>query len=125
MPNTRLLIVDDAAIHLLLVSKCLADQPDIEVVTSDCGKDVLARLNQGEKFDALFVDWNMPEMSGYELVCTVRANVQFDNIRIMMLTAKTDMEDVQQALSAGANEYLMKPFTKEMLLNKLALLLLD
>jgi two-component system chemotaxis response regulator CheY len=82
-------------------------------------------LNRGEKFDVLFVDWNMPEMSGYELVCSVRANVQFNNIRIMMLTAKNDMEDVRQALAAGASEYLMKPFTKEILVNKLALLLLD
>ncbi|MEO8427692.1 MAG: response regulator [Verrucomicrobiota bacterium] len=125
MPKTRLLIVDDDAIHRLLVSKCLADQSDLEVITSDCGHDVLARLNRGEKFDVLFVDWNMPEMSGYELLCTVRANAQFNNIRIMMLTAKNDMEDVRQALGAGAREYLMKPFTKEMLINKLALLLLD
>jgi len=125
MPKTRLLIVDDDAIHRLLVFKCLADEPGIEVVTSDCGKDVLTRLNRGEKFDVLFVDWNMPEMSGYELVCTVRANAQFNNIRIMMLTAKNAMEDIRQALGAGASEYLMKPFTKEMLLNKLDLLLLD
>ena len=82
-------------------------------------------LNEDTRFDVLLLDWNMPEMSGYELLCAVRADTRFDDMRIMMLTVKSEMEDVRQALAAGAGEYLMKPFTKEMLLDKLCLLLLS
>jgi two-component system, chemotaxis family, chemotaxis protein CheY len=124
MPKARVLAVDDNSINLLLVSHSLAGESDFEVVTCARGEDVLKRLNQGEQFDVLLVDWMMPEMSGYELVCAIRSDAQYDGLRIMMLTAKTEMEDVKQALGAGAGEYLMKPFTKEMLLDKLALLLL-
>lgn len=125
MPKLRILAVDDNPTNNKLVAHCFAHEADIEIVTCECGEDVLTRLNRGEKFDVLLVDWCMPGMSGYELVCSVRANFAFNHIRIMMLTAKTDLEDVSQALKAGASGYLMKPFTKEMLLNKLALLLTD
>ena len=121
----RLLVVDDDPINRLLVSKCLANDPTLEVVTTDTGADVLKRLNGGELFDWLLVDWNMPEMTGYELICQLRAQPKFADLRIMMLTAQTSLEDVKQALGAGANEYLMKPFTKDMLLQKLLLLGMD
>jgi two-component system, chemotaxis family, chemotaxis protein CheY len=118
----RLLVVDDDSTNRLLVLRCLANQSELEVVACESGEEVLERLNGGEHFDWLLVDWNMPEMSGYELVCLLRAQPRFDPVRIMMLTAQTAIDDVKQALEAGANEYLMKPFTKEMLLQKLVLL---
>ena len=121
----RLLVVDDDPINRLLVSKCLANDPSLNVVTTDSGADVLKRLDGGELYDWLLVDWNMPEMTGYELVCRLRAQPKFADLRIMMLTAQTSLEDVKQALGAGANEYLMKPFTKDMLLQKLLLLGMD
>jgi two-component system chemotaxis response regulator CheY len=79
-------------------------------------------LNEGEPVDLLLVDWNMPVMNGYELVCAVRANALLGNVRILMVTTETCMSQVEAALKAGANEYLMKPFTKEVLVEKLALL---
>ena len=120
-----LLVVDDDLTNRLLVAGCLARVPDLEVVTSESGKDVLERLNRGELYDWLLVDWNMPEMSGYELICILRDQPKFNDLPIMMLTAQTGIDDVQLALEAGANEYLMKPFTKEMLLQKLLLLGMD
>lgn len=124
MSKTRFLAVDDELNNLLLVQHCLAHYPDYEVVTCTSGQEVLDRLYQGEKYDALLADWSMPAMSGHELVTTVRANPKYAAIRIMMLTAKTEMEDVKVALNSGANEYLMKPFTKDMLIGKLDLLML-
>jgi len=123
MAKTRILAVDDNHTNLLLVSHYLAEEPDFEVVTCDRGQAVLSRMNQGEQFDVLLVDWNMPEMSGDQLVQSVRADARFDSTRIMMVTVNNEMEHVRHALDAGANEYLMKPFTKEMLITKLALLL--
>ena len=125
MPKLRLLAVDDDETNLRLISACLADHPDYAVVTVESGQDVISRLQQGDQFDALLVDWMMPAMSGYDLITQVRANPRFKDIRIMMITAKTELDEVRQTLEAGAREYLMKPFTKEMLINKLELLFLD
>jgi len=86
------------------------------------GQQAMDRLNQGEAVELMLVDWNMPVMNGYELVCAIRANAMLGDIRIMMVTTETSMENVQKALTAGANEYLMKPFTKDLLIEKLALL---
>ena len=64
----------------------------------------------------------MPVMNGYELVQQLRSNEDFNDIKVMMVTTETEMTQVVKALEAGANEYLMKPFTKEIMLEKLALL---
>jgi len=70
----------------------------------------------------MLIDWNMPVMNGFDLVRAVRANVLLSDIRIMMVTTETSLGSMQQALDAGANEYLMKPFTREILQEKLALM---
>ena len=93
-----------------------------EVTEAGHGQEALDRLNQGEAVDLMLVDWNMPVMNGHELICAIRANALLGDIRIMMVTTESSMGQVEQALAAGANEYLMKPFTKEMLVEKLALL---
>ena len=64
----------------------------------------------------------MPEMNGLEFIKAVRSNRVYDPVRIMMVTTETEQEQVIRALEAGANEYLMKPFTKEILVAKLGLL---
>lgn len=118
----RLLVVDDDAVTRLAVVRCFSHDPSIEVVTCASGDQALQQLGAGAELDWLLVDWNMPHMTGYELVCAVRANSRFDGIRILMLTLESSLGHVKKALAAGADEYLMKPFTKEMLLEKLALL---
>jgi two-component system chemotaxis response regulator CheY len=64
----------------------------------------------------------MPEMNGLEFIRAVRADRAYDPVRIMMVTTETEQEQVIRALEAGANEYVMKPFTKEILVAKLSLL---
>jgi len=71
------------------------------------------------------VDWNMPEMDGFEFLRRVRSESEYDEVRIMMVTTESEMSQVQVALEAGANEYLMKPFDREALLEKLLLLGID
>ena len=67
------------------------------------------------------VDWNMPELNGFSFVQNVRANPAYDEIKLIMCTTETEFDQMLKALDAGANEYLMKPFTKEALLDKLGL----
>ena len=64
----------------------------------------------------------MPEMNGYEFVCEVRKDDKYKDMRLMMVTTETEMSQVVKALEAGANEYVMKPFTKEMIVEKLTIM---
>ena len=75
-----------------------------------------------EKVDLALVDWNMPDMNGYEFIQEVRKDNTYKDMRMMMVTTETEMNKVVEALEAGANEYVMKPFTKEMIIEKLALM---
>ncbi len=116
----RALVVDDSRAMRMVLGKILKET-GFEVSEAGHGQEALARLNGGEPVDLLLVDWNMPVMNGYDLVCAVRANALLGNVRIMMVTTETSMGNVEKALAAGANEYLMKPFTHEILREKLAL----
>ena len=96
-----------------------------EVDYAGDGREALAWLNQGHAVDLMLVDWNMPYMNGLELVQAVRGNGLLQEVRIMMVTSENSLSTVAQALAAGANEYVMKPFTREVLQEKLALMGID
>jgi len=117
----RVLIVDDSRAVRFVLSKYLREL-GFDVFEAVHGKDALVRLLALGATDLALVDWNMPEMNGLELVKAVRANPGYDSMRIMMVTTESEIESVLAALEAGANEYVMKPFTKEAIVSKLALL---
>jgi two-component system chemotaxis response regulator CheY len=91
----------------------------IEVHEAEHGVDALERIASLDALDLLLVDWNMPEMNGYELVKRLRSDDQYAAIRILMVTSESDLENMVSALEAGADEYLMKPFSAEELEGKL------
>ena len=97
-----------------------------EVIQAGNGRQALEGLQRVGGFDIALVDWNMPEMNGYDFVRAVRQDKAFDGMLLMMVTTETEMSQVIKALDAGANEYVMKPFTKDVIVEKLELLgLLD
>lgn len=93
-----------------------------EVVEAGHGKEALARLKEMARPDLFLVDWNMPEMNGYDFLCAVRADSTYDGVPLMMVTRETEIAQMARALEAGANEYIMKPFSKEAMLDKLVIL---
>ena len=115
----RALVIDDSrAIRLILGN--IVKEIGFDVLEAGNGLEALEQLkNADSNIDLALVDWNMPEMNGYEFVCAVRKDSQYDDLLLMMVTTETEMSQVVKALEAGANEYLMKPFTKEMILEKL------
>jgi two-component system chemotaxis response regulator CheY len=117
----RALVVDDSAVIRTVLTRILAGL-GFEVVSAVNGKEALEKLELGKRPDLTMVDWNMPEMNGYEFIRAVRADTRWRDMPIMMVTTETEMEQVVRALAAGANEYLMKPFTPEMVQEKLAIL---
>ena len=86
------------------------------------GAEALVRLRESGPMDVALVDWNMPEMNGYDFLTAVRGDRQHDAMKIVMVTTETEITQVQSALSQGANEYIMKPFTRDAVIEKLQLL---
>jgi two-component system chemotaxis response regulator CheY len=86
------------------------------------GKEGLAHLDAGLDPDLILVDWNMPEMTGIEFVEAARHEPYSSAARLVMVTTEIEVPQVMRALEAGADEYVMKPFTKEALFEKLQLL---
>jgi two-component system chemotaxis response regulator CheY len=115
------LVIDDSRTVRLIIGKILRDA-GIEVVEAGNGRDALERMRENPDVELVLVDWNMPEMNGLEYLRAVRGKRMYDAVRIMMVTSECEQEQVLRALEAGANEYLMKPFTKEVLIAKLSLL---
>ena len=82
------------------------------------GKEAYNKLEKGG-FDFAIVDWNMPELTGIELVHKIKANDALKNVKILMLTAESEKEKVIEAIRAGVNNYIIKPFSPDMLEKKI------
>ena len=114
----RALVVDDSKAMRAILRRILREL-GYEVLEAGDGREGLECLRKFGAADLALVDWNMPEMNGYEFVRAVRAEHIYDGVLLMMVTTETEMEKVVRALAAGANEYVMKPFTQEVILEKL------
>ncbi len=117
----RALVVDDSRSMRAILRRAL-EQCGFEVLEAVNGRDAVERLAMMRIPDLALVDWNMPEMTGIEFVIAIRSDKNYNAMRIVMVTTETEMEQVERALKAGANEYVMKPFTREVLVDKLTLL---
>ncbi len=116
MSKIKALIVDDSKIMRSAVKRAL-DQlmiAEFEYVEAMDGKDALEKFEEEGGIEIMFVDWNMPNMTGVELSKAVREKGDTDHIPIIMVTAEKSMGKVDMALNeGGANEYITKPFTAD------------
>ncbi|MCC6932062.1 MAG: response regulator [Deltaproteobacteria bacterium] len=117
----RALVIDDSRAARMAVSRILKSI-GFDVVEAENGEQALDILNKDETITVAMVDWNMPIMNGYEFVKLVRRSDKFREVMLVMVTTENEMSQVVKALSAGANEYVMKPFTDEVILEKLEML---
>ena len=118
----RALIVDDSQATRSMLATMM-DELGFDVEEACDGADAIAVLQKGMSFDVLLVDWNMPNVDGVQFVRAVRNDPFYNQqIRLIMVTSVDEPNLMEKALGAGANEYLMKPFTKEMLADKLTLI---
>jgi two-component system chemotaxis response regulator CheY len=117
----KALVIDDSRAMRTILSRILTTI-GFDVFEAGDGKQGLEQMSAVADVALALVDWNMPEMNGYEFVQAVRALDAYDSTKLMMVTTETEMDQVLKALEAGADEYVMKPFTKEVILEKLGLL---
>jgi two-component system chemotaxis response regulator CheY len=114
----KALVVDDSA-GMRAFLKMVLKNAGIEVAEAKNGIEALSVLNSGLKADFALLDWNMPEMDGYELLLWIRSHRAFDPMRVVMVTTETEAGQITKALEHGADEYVMKPFTREVIFDKL------
>ncbi|MCB9915662.1 MAG: response regulator [Planctomycetes bacterium] len=117
----KALVIDDSRAMRTILGAILKTI-GFDVLEAADGKQALEKLAAAADVALALVDWNMPEMNGYEFVKAVRSSQEHDATKLMMVTTETEMEQVVKALEAGADEYVMKPFTREIILEKLGIL---
>ena len=118
----KAMVVDDSRVMRLILADALSEA-GYEVCQAANGKQALATLESNQSDVSLvLVDWNMPEMNGLEFVRCVRAKPRFSQVVLMMVTTETEVDQIAKALEEGANEYVMKPFTSEIIFDKLRLM---
>ena len=116
--DMKFLVVDDFSTMRRIVKNLLHDLGYPNVTEADDGKTALPMLQAGG-FDFLISDWNMPGMSGLDLIKAVRADAKLAKLPVLMLTAEAKREQIIEAAQAGVNGYVIKPFTAETLKEKL------
>lgn len=117
----KILVVDDSKTMRLIITRTLKELGH-ETREAGNGKEAIAVLKAEGGWGLVMADWNMPEMNGLEMVTAVKAEEVFKPLPIMMVTTETEMSNVQKALDAGATGFIMKPFKKETIQEKLAAL---
>ena len=118
------LVIDDSKTMRMILSRLLREL-GFQVSEAGNGQEGLERLRQMERPSLVLVDWNMPVMNGYEFIRHVRADGSWSDVRLMVVTTESAAEQTNQALDAGANEYVMKPFSAETFRAKLKLMGFD
>jgi len=116
----RILVVDDDLFILEMVRLMLQDR--FEILTASDGRKGL-EIARSDKIDLIILDWMMPDMDGAELCRTIRSRYDSSSIYILMLTPEARKEDIVLAAQQGAAGYIVKPFTKATLEDKVNLIL--
>ena len=117
----KALVIDDSRVMRKIVSGILT-KAGFETVEAEDGQVALDRMNEHPDINLCCIDWNMPVMTGFEFVVEVRKQTEWRNVTLMMVTTEGEQDQIVRALAAGAHEYVLKPFTADVILNKLQFL---
>jgi two-component system chemotaxis response regulator CheY len=116
--NMKILVVDDFSTMRRIIKNLLRDLGYNNTAEADDGKTALPVLQSGN-FDFVITDWNMPGMSGLDLLKAVRADPKLASLPVLMVTAESKRDQIIEAAQAGVNGYIVKPFTAATLKEKL------
>ncbi|MEF2232288.1 MAG: chemotaxis response regulator CheY [Pseudodesulfovibrio sp.] len=116
--NMRVLVVDDFSTMRKIIKNILRQLGFTNIVEADDGSTAWETLNK-DNIDFIVSDWNMPNMSGIELLRKVRASEEYSDIPFLMVTAEAQQENIIEAVQAKVSNYIVKPFTPETLGQKI------
>ena len=115
----KLLVVDDSSV-IRKIMKATADVLQMETIEAQDGIEALEILSKRySEIDLILLDWNMPELSGFDVLVEIKKDDKYKNIPVMMVTTEGQKSSIIAAVKAGASNYLTKPFTSEDLLVKI------
>ncbi|MBF0566249.1 MAG: chemotaxis response regulator CheY [Nitrospirae bacterium] len=114
----RILVVDDFSTMRRIIRNILKQLGFEKMEEAEDGEQAFQKLQNGG-FDFLVTDWNMPNMTGLELLKKVRADAKLKSLPVLMVTAEAEKEQVIEAVKAGVNNYIIKPFTADVLKEKI------
>ncbi len=114
----RILVVDDSSTMRRIIINTLNKLGHTEVVEASNGREGLERL-AAAAVDIVITDWNMPEMSGLEFTRAIRDHDKFEATPILMVTTNAAKDDIIEALRAGVTNYVVKPFTPDVIREKI------
>lgn len=117
-PNMKLLVVDDFSTMRRIIRNLLKELGFTNVQEAEDGREALNKL-RSESFEFVVTDWNMPNMTGIELLRAIRADAKLKHLPVLMVTAEAKRENIIEAAQAGASGYVVKPFTAATLDEKL------
>lgn len=118
MAELKILAVDDSPTMRRIIINTLNRAGFKDVVEASDGKDALAKMKL-EKPNFVITDWNMPEMDGLTFITILRSMAEYKDIQVLMVTTRSVKEDIVEAMKAGVNNYIVKPFTPETLKAKI------
>jgi two-component system, chemotaxis family, chemotaxis protein CheY len=112
----KILVVDDSSTMRRIIKNTLTNLGFNDIAEADDGVEALKKMSG---INLLITDWNMPNMDGLTLVKSIRSNDQLKNVPIIMVTTEAAKEDIIEAIKSGVNNYVVKPFTPEVLKQKI------
>jgi two-component system chemotaxis response regulator CheY len=115
------LVIDDSRVMRTILTRFLISM-DFSVMQASDGAEALHILEDGARPDVALVDWNMPVMDGLTFIKRCRANPEYQDLILMMVTTESEKSQISRALAAGAHEYVIKPFTEEDITQKFEML---
>lgn len=118
-PNTKVLIVDDMMTMRKIVAKSLKELGFTTFVEAADGALAWTKLSENPDVGLIVSDWNMPNCTGVEFLKRVRSDSRFKSLPFFLVTAESEKEQVVEALKAGVDGYVIKPFTTDALKGKL------
>lgn len=116
--NMKILVVDDFASMRRTIRTILKEIGFVSISEAEDGVQALAQL-KSDKYEVLITDWNMPKMDGITLVRMIRGDADLKDMAVFMVTAEAEKDHVLEAVKMGINDYIVKPFTAEVLQMKL------
>lgn len=116
----KVLVIDDSSTMRLLICRALKELGH-ETLQANDGKAGLDAARGAEGLQLVLVDWNMPEMNGLEFLIAARSDPGLKAVPIIMVTTENEAANIERALQSGANEFILKPFTKDTLREKMSM----
>ena len=117
--TVKLLVVDDSSTMRRIIKNTLERLGHTDILEAEHGLEAWDLLTQNDDIGVVITDWNMPEMNGLDLVKKIRAEQKYEDMPIIMVTTEGGKAEVITALKSGVNNYIVKPFTPQVLKEKL------